>query len=213
MKKLLATLTTVAMLATTTAFAAPIENNAGYNKTAGTYSVASDLRGQTGQLTLLIIPQAAYESDEIADKDILYIDQGAYAEGLFQSVGILGGTELEAGTYYAKIGGKNLTDGIIVEKFTIVAADEGTTFTVGDTNGSGEYNVADVTALISFIVSSVKFVNASSVVLPKPIGDTNGSGDINVADVTALSNYIVGSGQLTVEEYTLPAGVTAESTY
>ena len=167
MKKLLATLTTVAMLATTTAFAAPIENNAGYNKTAGTYSVASDLRGQTGQLTLLIIPQAAYESDEIADKDILYIDQGEYAEGLFQSVGILGGKELGAGTYYAKIGGTNLAnDGIVVEKFTIVAADEGTDYMVGDVDSNGSVTIGDFTTIIDKILDKIENFTKTTYTLP-----------------------------------------------
>ena len=154
MKKLLATLTTVAMLATSTvAFADVVVNNDGYKKEAGTYSVASDLSEVEGQLTLLIIPEAAYLDGSIEDADILYIDQGAYAEGLFQSVGILGGTTLGNGTYYAKIGGKNLTDGIIVEKFTVVAEEEGTKITVkwGDITGDNAVTSADaIAALMNF---------------------------------------------------------------
>ena len=208
MKKLLATLTTVAMLATSTAFA-------GFDKTTGTYSVDTDLRGQTGQLTLLIIPQAAYESDEIADKDILYIDQGEYAEGLFQSVGILGGKELGAGTYYAKIGGTNsANDGIVVEKFTIVAADEGTDYTVGDVDGNGNITIGDVTTLVNKVLNKITRFTKGEEVLPAPVGDTDGNGNITIGDVTTLVNKVLNKIEAFEKPvYTLPAGTTAESTY
>ena len=157
MKKLLATLTAVAMLATTTsAFATEIENNAGYKKEAGTYSVKSDLSAYEGQLTLLIIPEEAYLDGNIEDADILYIDQTEAGEGIFQSVGILGGTTLEAGDYYVKIGGKDLiTDGIIVEKFTIVEENEGVKFIWGNVNNSANgVEITDATAIVNYTLGN-----------------------------------------------------------
>ena len=162
MKKLLATLTTVALFATSTAFAAPVANDAGYDKAAGTYSVAADLSEVQGQLTLLIIPEAAYLADAIEDADILYIDQGAYASGLFQSVGILGGTTLGAGTYYAKIGGKGL-DEIIVEKFTIAAQQQGVEVQLGDVNDDTSVNVSDIDPIVQHILKAATLGKATYV--------------------------------------------------
>ncbi len=190
MKKLLATLTTVAMLATTTAFAAPIENNAGYNKTAGTYSVATDLSAVEGQLTLLIIPEAAYLAGEVEDADILYIDQGAYATGLFQSVGILGGTTLEAGSYYAKIGGKNLTDGIIVEKFTIAEENQGEEVQMGDTTGEGAVNGLDVDPIVQHILGTLLTGKTFFA------ADTTGEGTVNGLDIDPIVQHILGNTSL-----------------
>lgn len=216
MKKLLATLTTVAMLATSTvAFADVVVNNDGYNKTAGTYSVDTDLSGQTGQLTLLIIPEAAYQSGEIEDADILYIDQGAYTSTLFKNVGILGGTELTAGDYYVKIGGTNLTnDGIIVEKFTIAEENQGTPYTVGDVDGNGNITIGDVTALIDKLLYRIDYFTKGTDVIPYLVGDTDDNGSVTIGDVTTLIDkllYRIENFDKTT--YTLPAGTTAESTY
>ena len=181
MKKLLATLTTVAMLATTTsAFAAPVANDKGYNKAAGTYSVAADLRDVEGQLTLLIIPEAAYLADAIEDADILYIDQGAYADGLFQSVGILGGTTLADGTYYAKIGGKGL-DEIIVEKFTIASAP---TYTLGDIDGNEDVDILDANLAVKYCAELVTFTETQSLA-----ADVDGNEDVDILDANLIVKY------------------------
>ena len=190
MKKLLATLTTVAMLATTTAFAAPVANDAGYDAEDGTYSVAANLSEVSGQLTLLIIPEAAYLADEIEDADILYIDQGAYADGLFQSVGILGGTELEAGTYYAKIGGTGLDD-IIVETFTIVEESQGVEVQLGDTTGEGEVGVGDINPIIQHILGAAVLSGQQAFQ-----ADTTGEGEIGVGDINPIIQHILGASSL-----------------
>ncbi len=218
MKKLLATLTTVAMLATTTsAFAAdPIANDAGFDKAAGTYSIASDLSKVEGQLTLLIIPEEAYLSTTgIADEDILYIDQGKYSSTLFKSVGILGGKELKAGDYYVKIGGTGL-NGIIVEKFTVVAEEEGTKITVkwGDITGDKAIDSSDaIAALMNFAGYSRTYtvegyeVPAGSDFGGYKWGDITGDKVIDSSDaIAALMNFAGYSRTYTVNGVEIVAG-------
>ena len=180
MKKLLATLTTVAMLATSTvAFA-------GFDKEAGTYSVDTDLSAVEGQLTLLIIPEAAYLADAIEDADILYIDQGAYTEDLFQSVGILGGKELKDGNYYAKIGGTGLNN-IIVEKFTVVEENQGITVQMGDVNDDTAVNGFDVTPIVQHILGTTPLTGKAFFV-----ADVNSDTTVNGFDVTPIVQHILG---------------------
>lgn len=195
MKKLLATLTTVAMLATTTAFAAPVANDAGYDAEDGTYSVAANLSAVSGQLTLLIIPEAAYLADEIEDADILYIDQGAYADGLFQSVGILGGTELEAGTYYAKIGGTGL-DEIIVESFTIVEESQGETVQMGDVNDDTAVNGSDINPIIQHVLQASLLTGKAFFV-----ADTNSDDVVNGSDINPIIQHILQASLLGTATY------------
>ena len=121
------------------AFAAdPTVNDAGFDKEKGTYSVAADLSNQTGQMTILIIPESIYTSNAtIEDKDIYYIDQTAAGAGIFQNVGILGGTTLKENTsYIVKIGGENIAEsGIIVEKFTVAKTETGREIQLGECDG------------------------------------------------------------------------------
>ncbi len=60
------------------------------------------------------------------------------------------------------------------------------TVVLGDMNGDGEINVADVTALIQVILNSVDADLA--------VADMNGDGEINVADVTVLINLVLNGG-------------------
>ena len=145
------------------AFAAdPVENNAGFDKGAGTYSVKTDLSAYTGQMTILIIPESIYTSNaEIKDSDIYYIDQtAAPASGskIFQSVGILGGTTLKEGTsYIVKIGGENIAEsGIIVEKFTVAKTATGTETEIiwGDVNTENGVELGDVNAIVHYILGT-----------------------------------------------------------
>lgn len=59
---------------------------------------------------------------------------------------------------------------------------------LGDVNGDGNVNIADVTALISMVLSG----NTSSDLYPD--ADCNGDGNINIADVTALIAYVLKGG-------------------
>ena len=59
-------------------------------------------------------------------------------------------------------------------------------FVPGDVNGDNNVNVADVTALISLVLSG----NASAA--DYPAGDMNGDGNLNISDVTALISRVLG---------------------
>ena len=58
----------------------------------------------------------------------------------------------------------------------------------GDVNGDGEVNIADVTILISYVLSR----NASGIILPQ--ADVDGDNDINIADVTTLIGLVLKGG-------------------
>lgn len=53
---------------------------------------------------------------------------------------------------------------------------------VGDVNGDGEVNIADVNAVINMILDS-----------PAENGDVNGDGEVNIADVNAIIDIILNS--------------------
>lgn len=53
---------------------------------------------------------------------------------------------------------------------------------VGDVNGDGEVNIADVNAVINMILDS-----------PTENGDVNGDGEVNIADVNAIIDIILNS--------------------
>lgn len=58
-------------------------------------------------------------------------------------------------------------------------------FTVGDVNGDGVVNIADVTALIDYLLGSGGSVNVD-------VADVNSDGAVNIADVTALIDKLLG---------------------
>lgn len=58
-----------------------------------------------------------------------------------------------------------------------------TTATVGDVNGDGEVNIADVNALIDMILKGIN----------EPSGDVNDDGEVNIADVSAVIDIILKS--------------------
>ena len=172
------------------AFAAdPIVNDAGFDKEKGTYSVAADLSNQTGQMTILIIPESIYTSNaEIKDTDIYYIDQTAAGAGIFQNVGILGGTTLKENTsYIVKIGGENIAEsGIIVEKFTVGGG--APTYILGDANLDKSINMADANAILNDFMGYSAITDATA----RLAADVNLDKSINMADANAILNHFMG---------------------
>ena len=59
------------------------------------------------------------------------------------------------------------------------------TVLIGDVNNSGDVTIADVTALIDYLLSG----NATGINLAA--ADCNGSSDVTIADVTALIDYLL----------------------
>ena len=164
------------------------ENDKGFDKETGTYSVAAELSDYTGQMTILIIPESIYTSNAtIEDKDIYYIDQtAAPASGskIFQSVGILGGTKLKEGTsYIVKIGGENIAEsGIIVEKFTV--AKSAPKYTLGDINGVDGVNIIDANLALQYCAELIQFNDTQLLA-----ADVNGVDGVNIIDANLILQY------------------------
>ena len=60
------------------------------------------------------------------------------------------------------------------------------TLQLGDVNGDGEVNIADVTALIDYLLG-----NNASTSIHLEVADINGDNDINIADVTKLIDQLL----------------------
>ena len=191
-----------------------IENDAGFSKTEGTYSVKSDLSAYTGQMTILIIPESIYTSNAtIADKDIYYIDQTAAGAGIFQNVGILGGTTLKENTsYIVKIGGENIAEsGIIVEKFTVAKTATGTETEIiwGDVNTENGVELGDVNAIVHYILGTADTFGDYTVgqeVGGIVWGDINTENGVELGDANAIVHYILGTAD-TFGDYTVGSTV------
>ncbi len=71
------------------------------------------------------------------------------------------------------------------EKITFTATLAGGNILRGDADGSGDVKIADVTALINYLLSGdASLVNVQN-------ADCDQSGDVKIADVTALINYLL----------------------
>lgn len=188
-RKLLLTCTAIAGISAAFAVAANAEivTNNTYDKTAGTVSVATDLKGYAGdQMTVIVIPESAYTSNSIADADILYIDQEAAKadSNIFQGMGVKGG-KLDPGTYYIKVGGTNIAaDGIIVEKITIASEP---TYKLGDVNEDGDIRSNDSSLVLNHVVGLTELTGT-----PALAADVNKDGDIRLNDASQILNYVVG---------------------
>ena len=101
-------------------------------------------------------------------------------------VGILGGTTLGAGTYYAKIGGKGL-DEIIVETFTIVEESQGRTIQLGDVNMADGIGTPDINAILNHM-TGLEVLNGDNAVA----ADANQADGIGTPDVNAILNHMTG---------------------
>lgn len=91
-----------------------VDNGATYAvDEAGKYTVsvaAEVLSGKTGQMTVLVTPKGALEKEGgLQDSDILYIDQLAAADGIFQGMGVKGDL-VENAAYDVFVGGENVTN-------------------------------------------------------------------------------------------------------
>lgn len=204
MKKLLLTCAAVAGVSAalaTSSFAEVITNNDGYSKDAGTYSVKSDLTSQSGQMTVLIIPKAAYDAGTVQDSDIIYIDQTAApsSDKIFQDLGLKGGKTLADGDYYIRIGGDNIDEnGIIVEMFTVSSAGDTPSYYFGDVDLSGGYpDLADAKQIINYALweSSVFDLEDDNAALRLKLAnissDRDTVEDVDLADAKQIINYVL----------------------
>ena len=176
MKKLfLAGALCAAMALSSTAFAAVdygenVNLQVTYDETQSTASITTDLSAYEGQMTVLILNA---DTSEIVAENIIYIDQTAAGEGIFQNMGVLlpeGADKLPAGTYYVKVGGENV-ESILVATFTISDGSEGRefTFTWGDVNGQDGLSQTDALDILSSFVGGSATVGTSEYALGESV--------------------------------------------
>ena len=130
-------------------------------------------------------------ADSAADWDAIAPYRfGAVSEGNFWVTDETLGTTIaltnNGATFQIPAGEWNLT--LSVDDMTLVIEKAEQTFLRGDVDNNGEVKIADVTALINYLLSG----DASAVNLQAADCDQNG--EIKIADVTALINYLL-SGQ------------------
>ena len=135
-----------------------VDNGATYAvDEAGKYTVsvaAEVLSGKTGQMTVLVTPKGALEKEGgLQDSDILYIDQLAAADGIFQDMGVKDAL-VEGSEYDVFIGGENVTNeageaSFYRTSFTVKKAAGGTHFVLlGDIDGNGEFTSSDAVVIL-----------------------------------------------------------------
>lgn len=119
MKKMLLACTAAGVMAVAVSASAlcaqiNVDNGATYAvDEAGKYTVsvaAEVLSGKIGQMTVLVTPKGALEKEGgLQDSDILYIDQLAAADGIFQDMGVKDAL-VENAAYDVFVGGENVTN-------------------------------------------------------------------------------------------------------
>ncbi len=185
-----------------------VDNGATYAvDEAGKYTVsvaAEVLSGKTGQMTVLVTPKGALEKEGgLQDSDILYIDQLAAADGIFQGMGVKDAL-VEGSEYDVFIGGENVTNEAGEASFYR------TGFTVGanqqiswcDVNGDGAISTADATRLIRHTAGIENLVyvaddEAKNEAEILRICDINKDGAVSTADATRLIRHTAGIEPIT----------------
>lgn len=180
-----------------------VDNGATYAvDEAGKYTVsvaAEVLSGKTGQMTVLVTPKGALEKEGgLQDSDILYIDQLAAADGIFQGMGVKDAL-VEGSEYDVFIGGENVTNEAGEASFYR------TSFTVGagkqikwcDVNGDDTITGADATRLLRHTagIESLVYVaddSAKNEAEILRICDVNKDGSVTGADATRLLRHTAG---------------------
>jgi hypothetical protein len=159
-----------------------------YDAEKGVYTatVTFDGRGESGENYFSFTTQLADNSENW--NEIAPYRFGAVSEGDFWVTDEMLGTELSmesggdayripAGEYKLTVDYDNMT--LIIEK--IVPPHD---FDLGDVNHDHNVNIADVTALIDYILGSGEVCEICA--------DVNGDGPINIGDVTALIDVLLG---------------------
>ncbi|MBR5170293.1 MAG: GH32 C-terminal domain-containing protein [Muribaculaceae bacterium] len=131
----------------------------------GVYSAALPKRVVAGETLKLHV----YLDGSIAD--IFVNDTWAYSVRLFPN----DAAQVEAEAF------ATVATPVRINAWTLDPSLEPTTTVVGDVNGDGEVNIADVNAIIDIILSSSSSSTA----------DVNGDGEINIADVNAEIDIIL----------------------
>ena len=153
-----------------------------------TATVTFDGRGQSGENYFSFTTELAENNDDGGWAYIAPFRFGAVSEGDFWYDDQYDGQPLDltyenyqafrimAGEYKLTVDLANMK--LIIEK-------QAPEVMIGDVNMDGKVNIADVTALIDYLLSN----DASLISLPN--SDINGDTNINIADVTALIDMLL----------------------
>ena len=171
-----------------------VDNGATYAvDEAGKYTVsvaAEVLSGKTGQMTVLVTPAGALEKEGgLQDSDILYIDQLAAADGIFQDMGVKDAL-VEGSEYDVFVGGENVTNEAGEASFYR------TSFTVGagkqikwcDIDGTDKVDANDVTRLLQHTTKYALLEGYTDEEL-LALADVNKDGKVDANDVTRLLQH------------------------
>lgn len=162
-----------------------VDNGATYAvDEAGKYTVsvaAEVLSGKTGQMTVLVTPKGALEKEGgLQDSDILYIDQLAAADGIFQGMGVKDAL-VEGSEYDVFVGGENVTNEAGEASFYR------TSFKVAKQGGTH--------VVVLGQVNDDEYITGSDavLVLKAAVGNETLTGDKWIAANCDLNEYITGS--------------------
>ena len=182
-----------------------VDNGATYAvDEAGKYTVsvaAEVLSGKTGQMTVLVTPKGALEKEGgLQDSDILYIDQLAAADGIFQGMGVKDAL-VEGSEYDVFIGGENVTNeageaSFYRTSFTVTA---GKQIKWCDVNSDGVVDDGDVIRLLQHTTGFNAFKIPGDYTEEEFVGlaDVNKDGAVDDGDVIRLLQHTTGFDPIT----------------
>lgn len=199
MKKMLLACTAAGVMAVAVSASAlcaqiNVDNGATYAvDEAGKYTVsvaAEVLSGKTGQMTVLVTPKGALEKEGgLQDSDILYIDQLAAADGIFQDMGVKDAL-VEGSEYDVFIGGENVTNEAGEASFyrTSFKVGAGKQIKWCDIDGTGKVDANDVTRLLQHTTKYAVLEGYTDEELIA-LADVNKDGKVDANDVTRLLQH------------------------
>ena len=171
-----------------------VDNGATYAvDEAGKYTVsvaAEVLSGKTGQMTVLVTPKGALEKEGgLQDSDILYIDQLAAADGIFQGMGVKDAL-VEGSEYDVFIGGENVTNEAGEASFyrTSFKVGAGKQIKWCDIDSTGKVDANDVTRLLQHTTKYALLEGYTDEELIA-LADVNKDGKVDANDVTRLLQH------------------------
>lgn len=199
MKKMLLACTAAGVMAVAVSASAlcaqiNVDNGATYAvDEAGKYTVsvaAEVLSGKIGQMTVLVTPKGALEKEGgLQDSDILYIDQLAAADGIFQDMGVKDAL-VEGSEYDVFIGGENVTNEAGEASFyrTSFKVGAGKQIKWCDIDGTGKVDANDVTRLLQHTTKYAVLEGYTDEELIA-LADVNKDGKVDANDVTRLLQH------------------------
>ena len=151
------------------------------------YDVLIDVHGEMVGAAPLELTFMGYPTDAVANRAWEIATDPEFDNVIIQQFDVdeFNYTFSKAGNYYVRYRVANApgTCEAYGEPHTIIVINGEHPIVLGDVNGDGEVNIADINAVINIILGG----NSST-----PAADVNGDGEINIADVNAIIDIILG---------------------